>query len=428
MENNEEKVAGTNLTVVPEYNDTALALLELQKRHKGMVYEVSVPKQMKAAKEARAEVKKYRTDLEKKRVEIKAPALERCRLIDAEAKRITAELLALEEPIDIQIKTEEARVEAERLRVLEEQQRRVDDIKARIQAFRDAPGKVMGRPSAGIESALSKLMDIEVTEEDFAEFFLEAKDAHTAALATLAQMVEQQRSAEAEAERVRAQEAELTALREHAAKLEREAEERRHDDERRAAEAARRAEEQEKYRIDSIHIQVNAIHKFQSGNDLSLLKLQERLHDIYQLNPETNPFDFQEFYAEAQQEYARSVQALEKAIDARKTLDYEAAQEAAEREAQRLENERIAEENRKERERLAALEKEQAEKAEAQRLASLDFESAAVAMYQWAIDAGHGAVRQVYDFGVVIASGGTKNEVSTKRQAAPATRKPRTQA
>jgi ribosomal protein S25 len=425
VENNEEKVAGTNLTVVPEYNDTALALRELQTRHKGVVYEVSQPKQMKLAKEARAEVKKYRTDLEKKRVEIKAPALERCRLIDAEAKRITGELLALEEPIDIQIKAEEARVEAERLRVLEEQQRRVDGIKASIQAFRDAPSKVIGRPSAGIESALSKLMDVVVTEEDFAEFFLEAKDAHTAALATLAQMVEQQRNAEAEAERVRAQEAELSTLREHAAKLEREAEERRKEDEQREREKAQQIELVEAQRVQRIRDKIHQISFVPPIANWSVERIDAHNKEWLRSDPREGQFDYEEFQDEACKAFDAAHEHL---IEIRKEA-VRKEREAYEANERRLENERIAEENRKERERLAALEKEQAEKAEALRLNSLDFESAAMAMYQWAMNSGHSTVQQVYDFGQVISRRGNQNEALTaKRQAAPATRKPRTQA
>lgn len=83
------KDAGSNMTAIAEYTQTAAGLAELRQKHQGVVYDVTVPKEMKAAKEARAELRTLRTDLEKKRVEIKAPALERCRLIDEEAKRPT---------------------------------------------------------------------------------------------------------------------------------------------------------------------------------------------------------------------------------------------------------------------------------------------------------------------------------------------------
>lgn len=49
------------------------------------VVEYSATKGDKAARAARLELVTLRTALEKKRAEIKAPALERCRVIDAEA-------------------------------------------------------------------------------------------------------------------------------------------------------------------------------------------------------------------------------------------------------------------------------------------------------------------------------------------------------
>ena len=94
-------------TQIVEYSVTAAALADLSDIYHGVVYDVTTLKGMQDAKEGRAELRTYRTDLEKMRVAIKSPALERCRLIDAEAKDITAKLLALESPIDAQIKLEE---------------------------------------------------------------------------------------------------------------------------------------------------------------------------------------------------------------------------------------------------------------------------------------------------------------------------------
>lgn len=91
---------------IQEYNKTAAALNELRARYI-RPYDVSTTAGMTEAREARATVRTYRVDLEKMRVALKAPALERTRLIDAEAKRITAELLEIETPIDSAIKAEE---------------------------------------------------------------------------------------------------------------------------------------------------------------------------------------------------------------------------------------------------------------------------------------------------------------------------------
>lgn len=101
-------------TSIQEYSETEAGLARLRGEYAGAVYEVAAPGGMRLAIAARAELRDLRVSLEKRRVEIKAPALERCRQIDAEAKRITAELVALEDPIDGQIKAEEAKRAAER--------------------------------------------------------------------------------------------------------------------------------------------------------------------------------------------------------------------------------------------------------------------------------------------------------------------------
>jgi len=101
-------------TFIQEYSATEAALAELAGRYKGVVYEVSTREGMKAAVAGRAEVRGLRVSLEKLRVQIKAPALKRVQEVDSEARRITAALSALEDPIDAQIKREEERKELER--------------------------------------------------------------------------------------------------------------------------------------------------------------------------------------------------------------------------------------------------------------------------------------------------------------------------
>ena len=92
-------------------------------------------------------VRSYRVSLEKLRVEIKAPALERTRLNDAEAKRITAELLAIEEPIDAVIKAEETRKAEEKAARERAEQARIAEIQNRIAAIRGAVTAAFNKPS-----------------------------------------------------------------------------------------------------------------------------------------------------------------------------------------------------------------------------------------------------------------------------------------
>ena len=122
-------------TSIAEYSPTEAALAELATRYKGVLYEVSKPEGMKAARAARAEIKALRVALEKTRVEIKAPALKRVQEVDSEARRITAALSALEDPIDAQIAKEEDRRVAEKMAAQRaEQERLAAEERARKEA------------------------------------------------------------------------------------------------------------------------------------------------------------------------------------------------------------------------------------------------------------------------------------------------------
>lgn len=225
------------MSEITEYSQTEAGLAELRSRLKDAVYDVSSKAGMTEAKGARAELRSLRTGLEKKRVEIKAPALEHCRLIDAEAKRITAELVALEEPIDQQIKAEEQRIADEKRRAIEAEEKRIAGIRAAIDDYRGLPAKLFDRPTIIIQGQLARLQANLPTEDQYEEFLAEAKDAHTAAVARLGEMIAAARQREEEQARIDAERAELE-------KLRAEAEERRRKDE--AEAAAGRAEEDRK--------------------------------------------------------------------------------------------------------------------------------------------------------------------------------------
>ena len=102
-------------TEIQEYSQTASALADLAHRYRGVIFDVSTRDGMQVAVKSRAELRGYRTSLEKTRVLIKEPAFRRTQLIDSEARRITSALLELEDPIDRQIKAEETRKEDSRL-------------------------------------------------------------------------------------------------------------------------------------------------------------------------------------------------------------------------------------------------------------------------------------------------------------------------
>lgn len=225
-------------TAIAEYSPTAAALADLRARFADVVFDVTTTKGDKEARAARMELVKLRTSLEAKRKELKAPALERSRLIDAEAKRIEAEILALETPIDEQIKAEEARRERERQAKAEAERRRVAAIQERIDEIKAFPVRAAGSKSSIVmEARIGDLVAIEI-DETFAEFRPAAEAAHAQALAAMRELLAAAQAHEEETRRLRA---------------EREALERqRQEDEARRAEEDRIAREQHEAEVARI--------------------------------------------------------------------------------------------------------------------------------------------------------------------------------
>ena len=236
---------------ITEYNETAAAIAMLRNKY-NTVFDVSTPKGLTAAREARAEIRSYRVSLEKLRVEIKAPALERARLIDTEAKRITVELLAIEVPIDAAIKAEEARKAEERAAKERAEQARTAEIQNRIAAMRSTVTAAFNKPSAFTAELMVKVRAVPVTAVEFSEFLAIAETAKAETLESLAGLLAEQQAHEAEQARIVAEREELARLR--AQDEQRQAEQRRIEAEERAkVEAAavevRKAQAEEQARI-----------------------------------------------------------------------------------------------------------------------------------------------------------------------------------
>lgn len=247
---------------VAEYTQTEAALAELRQRYEGMTFDVTTTKGDKEARSARLELVKLRTNLESKRKEIKAPALAYCQLIDAEAKRITSEIVKLEEPIDQLIKAEESRKAAEKAEKERIERDRIAGIQSNILALTQWPQRAIGKSADDMKAMLAELSGFVPTADVYAEFVGQAEQAMRQAIETLADMTqraveqeeiqrkmaeeaarletERQRIAQKQAE-LRRQEAEAAAARqakEAADRARREEEERQHN-ERLAAERQR---------------------------------------------------------------------------------------------------------------------------------------------------------------------------------------------
>lgn len=150
-------------TAIAEYSKTQAALAQLSELYKGVVFDVTKSAGLTQARKARQEIREYRTSLEAMRVQIKAPALERCRLIDSEAKRITAALLELEQPIDRQIKNEEERKENERLA---KERAEAERVAAEQRAIKEAEEKKLAEERAEIARRQAELEKAERARDE----------------------------------------------------------------------------------------------------------------------------------------------------------------------------------------------------------------------------------------------------------------------
>lgn len=217
-------------TALTEFNAVAAGLEQLKKTYQGVVFDVETSEGMEVAKAARQVLRVPRYEIERIRKSAKAPLLAIGKKLDAEAARITTEILAIETPIDQQVKAEEGRREAERLAAAQRELDRVSSINVRIGELRGA-APMVERYQFGSAEILEHIGDLGKVpvDDSFAEFKQQATDAKQATLSRLRELHAAALVKEAEAERIRLEREELAALRESARQRE-------------EAEAAQRAE------------------------------------------------------------------------------------------------------------------------------------------------------------------------------------------
>lgn len=102
-----------------EFNKAEAAIEELKQKYGGLVIDdLADAQQVKKVTAAHKVVKKYRVQLEHKRVEVKQPGLDYCRDVDAVAKKLKGKI----EPLELELSAEVDKVKAEKLRQKKEQE------------------------------------------------------------------------------------------------------------------------------------------------------------------------------------------------------------------------------------------------------------------------------------------------------------------
>ena len=239
-----------NQTAVVEYNVTDAVLAKMEADYMGLTVKGLDDKDgFDAVHKARMIVKNTRVDVEKKRKELKASALEWGKKVDSEAKRIFAKI----EPIETHLTTEEEKITKEKERILAEkakaEEARVFSIRERIDFIRSAPNHITLSTTADrIREILKDLIDYGTPEEVYQEFIETAKSVYAETVIKIEQALSarvkfeaEEAERKAESERLAKERAELDRIRaEEDAK--RKAEEARLRKEREVIEAQQRAE------------------------------------------------------------------------------------------------------------------------------------------------------------------------------------------
>lgn len=200
------------VTEIGEYSPVAAGLAELKRKYVGVVIEVGTPSSLAYAKAARAEIRAPRYECEKIRKELKAPALAHAKLIDSEAARITAELLAIETPWDDAIKAEEEHKAAEKAALEQAEKEQAEKIQARINAL-GFDVLLVGQSSADIAHAVDALEEVEISLEVFGSRAGEAQQVKLATLESLAKLQESTYATEVQVSRVLEQQREVERVR-----------------------------------------------------------------------------------------------------------------------------------------------------------------------------------------------------------------------
>jgi len=161
------------------------------------------------------DIVRCRTSLEAKRQEVNAPLLAKTKLANSEAKRITAELVKIEEPM----KAAKGIVD-ERKRLAKEEAERVElaRIKGIEKAIAYFPWVVKNTiaanyPASKIGKVISEAAGIQITADAYQEFVDEAKEAQLSAVGELTRLYEATKEREDEAARLKADKEKLDAER-----------------------------------------------------------------------------------------------------------------------------------------------------------------------------------------------------------------------
>lgn len=341
---------------IKEYSPTEAGLSDIKSRMEGVTYDVTNVLGMAQAKRDRKELVTLRTSLESMRKELKKPALERSRLIDAEATRIKGQIIILEEPIDKQIKVEEKRLSDIKEEKRLEAQKRDFGIMESITKIKTMIDRVGTFHAAKFDECLAFIEAMDLTEEKFLTFLPLAIEARDQALKDITAIRDAKVEAEAEAERVEKER--LAKL--ETERIEREAEDERLKEEKETLRIEREAFDKQKDETDRISgIKEKILEYYGPSNLVNIhdLSTHEITGFIKHLETQCTEEVFAEFTREADCKREDLLRSLTDILAAAEERERVAAQLKKDQEKQ-IEDKRIADEKETKRLQDVAAEEE----------------------------------------------------------------------
>lgn len=295
---------------------------------------------MKTAVEWRAKFRdEIRIASENARKERKAPILEIGRLLDGAAKEIAEEVAPYESRFDTAIKAEEKRRDDEKIAKAVAESARITAIRKRIAEMQAIPSMLVGKSSETIAAAIESLEAVEITLEDWAEFFGEAEVAKLASIHKLWEMFKAQREHEAEQKRLQAEREAIERQRFELAEHERLA-------------AVARAEQESRDRAE--RERVEAEQRAANERAAEVMRQQQAEHEA-RMRAQQEEIDRQQAEIDrARAEQERIAREAREAAEARAWAEQKERELAARAEAQRIAEEQAAEARRIQAEKDAA--------------------------------------------------------------------------
>lgn len=193
---------------VIEYVITPATIEAMKKQYSGM--KITDAASDKAVRAARTFMVSQRTSVEKWRIEQNEEANDWRRRINQKAKEITALLLPIEEPLQIEVKRVDDEKAKEKAQKAAQEQARKDGIQEKIHEIRMPTGGINLMDLKGLKEVSDELEKIEITEKEYMESTDEAEkaldgsyDAVQSAIAARIKLDKEAEEREAEAERLK---------------------------------------------------------------------------------------------------------------------------------------------------------------------------------------------------------------------------------